>query len=110
MALAVAAMATRSLLRTDLSGISVAAHPAHVEDLDAMASAWNAIRDGIPADEQGILDWCLAQALDKLMSVMAILVAGAIDLTHEKESPADRRRLATSDTLANAVDLDMTRF
>lgn len=110
LALAVAAMLARSVFRSDLSGIGVAAHPAQVEDLDAFVETRSAILAHAPEHDADVLGWCLAQPSGTLLALLAVLVADSVDLVHEKGAPSDRRRRVLSDTLAEALDLDMREF
>lgn len=106
----VAAMLVRSAFRSDLAGISVAAHPATVDDLDALVETRSALFAHVPEQEGEVLVWCLAQSLGTLLALLAVLVAGSIDLVHEKGAPADGRRQSTADILAEALDLDMRGY
>lgn len=110
LAVAVAAMLVRSVFRSDLSGIGVAAHPAQIEDLDALVETRSAILAHVPEHEAHVLGWCLAQPSGTLLALLAVLVADSVDLAHEKGAPSDRRRNALADTLAEALDLDMREF
>lgn len=110
LAVAVAAMLVRSVFRSDLSGIGVAAHAVQVEDIDAFAETRSAILAHAPEHETEVLGWCLAQPSGTLLALLAVLVAESVDLAHEKGAPADRRRHALADTLAEALDLDMREF
>lgn len=110
LAVAVAAMLVRSVFRGDLSGVGVAAHPAHVDDLEALIETRSALLAHAPEQEAEVLGWCLAQPTGTLLTLLAVLVAGSIDLAHEKGAPSDRRRQTCSDALAEALDLDMRDF
>jgi ParB family chromosome partitioning protein len=110
LAVAVAAMLVRSVFRSDLSGIGVAAHPVHVEDIEAMQEARAALLADVPEREADVLGWCLAQPPGTLLALLAVLVAGSVDLAHEKGATSDRRRRAIADVLAEALDLDMRDF
>lgn len=110
LAVAVAAMLVRSVFRSDLSGIGVAAHAVQIEDLDALVETRSAILAHAPEHEADVLGWCLAQPSGTLLALLAVLVADSVDLAHEKGAPSDRRRKALADTLAEALDLDMREF
>ncbi len=110
LAVAVAGMLVRSAFRTELSGIGVAVHPAQVDDLDAFVESRSALQAHVPESDADILGWCLAQPSGTLLSLLAMLVADAVDLTHEKGAPADRHRQAIAATLAERLDLDMREF
>jgi ParB family chromosome partitioning protein len=110
LAVAVAAMLVRSVFRSDLSGIGVAAHAVQIADLDALVETRSAILAHVPEHEADVLGWCLAQPSGTLLALLAVLVADSVDLAHEKGAPSDRRRNALADTLAEALDLDMRAF
>jgi ParB family transcriptional regulator, chromosome partitioning protein len=107
LAVAVAGMIVRTRFRSDLAGVGVAAHPAAVDDLDALDETRGMLDAVLPDGESDVLGWCLSQSREVLLFALAVLVAGSVDLAHEKGSPADRRRLALADELAEALRLDM---
>jgi len=109
LAVAVAALASHAFLRSGLSGVAIIANPAHVEDLDAFATQRSEVEQRLPVDEIELVTWCLDQTSETLLSVLAVLVAGAVDLTHERGAVLDRSRQRLADTLACAVNLDITQ-
>jgi len=110
LAVAVAAMLARSVFRSELSGIGLAAHPAQVEDIDAFVETRSAILAHAPESDSDLLGWCLAQPSGTLLALLAVLVADSVDLVHEKGAPADLQRHRLADILADALDLDMREF
>jgi ParB family chromosome partitioning protein len=110
LAVAVAAMLVRSVCRSDLGGIGVAAHPAAFDDLEALVETRGALLAYVPEREGDVLEWCLAQPSGTLLALLAVLVADAVDLVHEKGAPCDHRRQALADQLAEALDLDMRAY
>ena len=110
LAVTVAAMIARSVFKSELPGIGVAAHTAHVDDLEAFVETRSALLAHIPDEEDEVLDWCLIQPPEKLLSLLAVVVADSLDLVHEKGSLADHRRHALADRLATILDLDMRQF
>jgi len=110
LAVTVAAMIARSVFKSELSGIGVAAHTAHVDDLDALVETRSAVLAHIPDEADELLDWCLMQPPETLMSLLAVIVADSIDLVHEKGSPVDHRRHMLADRLAEILNLDMRQF
>jgi ParB family chromosome partitioning protein len=110
LAVAVAAMLARSVFRSELSGIGLAAHPAQVEDIDAFVETRSAILAHAPESDSDLLGWCLAQPSGTLLALLAVLVADSVDLVHEKGAPADLLRHTLADILADALDLDMREF
>lgn len=110
LAVSVASLILRSVFRTELLGIGVVAHGARVDDLDALVETRSAILAHVPEDENEVLDWCLMQSPETLLSVLAVIVADAVDLVHERGTPADHRRQSVADRLAEVLDLDMRQF
>lgn len=110
LAVTVAAMIARSVFKSELPGIGVTAHSAHADDLDALVETRSAILAHVPDEEDELLDWCLIQPPETLLSLLAVVVAGSVDLVHEKGSLADHRRHALADRLASVLDLDMRQF
>lgn len=110
LAVTVAAMIARSVFKRELSGIGVAAHAAHVDDLDAFVETRSALLAHVPDEADEVLDWCLMQPPETLMSLLAVIVADSIDLVHEKGSPADHRRHMLADRLAEILNLDMRQY
>lgn len=110
LAVTVAAMIARSEFKSELPGIGVTAHSAHADDLDALVETRSAILAHVPDEEDELLDWCLIQPPETLLSLLAVVVAGSVDLVHEKGSLADHRRHALADRLASVLDLDMRQF
>lgn len=108
LALCVAAMSVRTVARSQLSGVDVAAFPSHVPDLEAFEAMRATLPDFGP--EHDALAACLGLDREALMSRLAMLVAGALDFTHEDANQNDIRRQGVADALADALDLDMTRF
>ncbi len=110
LAVTVAAMIARSVFKSELSGIGVATHTAHVDDLDALVETRSAVLAHVPDEAEEVLDWCLMQPPESLMSLLAVIVADSIDLVHEKGSPVDHRRHMLADRLAEILNLDMRQF
>jgi ParB family chromosome partitioning protein len=110
LAVTVATMIMRTVFRSELSGVGVSASAAHVDDLEALVETRSAILAHVPDDEAEVLDWCLMQPPETLLSVLAVIVADAVDLMHEKGAPSDHRRQSLADRLAEILDLDMREF
>jgi len=110
LAVAVAAMLSRSVFATDLPGVGVTCRSASFDDLESLAQARGVLESCLPSEQDGILSWCLDQHRETLLRILAVLVAGSIDLVHEKGSQADRDKRAAADTLATALDLDMSAY
>ncbi len=110
LAVTVAAMIMRTVFRSELSGVGLSASAAHVDDLGALVETRSAILAHVPDDEDEVLDWCLMQPPETLLSLLAVIVADAVDLVHEKGAPSDHRRHSMADRLAEILDLDMREF
>lgn len=110
LAVTVAAMIAHSVFKSELPGIGVTAHSAHVDDLDTLVETRSAILAHVPDEQDELLDWCLIQPPETLLSLLAVVVAGSVDLVHEKGSLADHRRHALADRLSSVLDLDMRQF
>jgi ParB family chromosome partitioning protein len=112
LAVTVAAMIARTVFKSELPGIGIgiAAHAVHIHDLDALVETRSALLAHVPDEEDEVLDWCLIQPLETLLSLLAVIVADSIDLVHEKGSPADHLRHALADRLATILDLDMRQY
>jgi hypothetical protein len=103
-------MAHRSLHRADMPGVAVSAQVRQLEDMPALDEARSEAEGRLPTDPLALLDWSLGFSRESLLAVLAVLVAGAVDLTHEDATPADREKQDIGDLLAQQLDLDMTRF
>jgi len=110
LAVTVAAMILRASFRSELPGVGVTASAAHIDDLDAFVEARSATLAYIPENEAEVLDWCLTQPPETLLSLLAVIVADAVDLAHEKGAPSDRHRQMLADRLAEVLNLDMRQF
>ena len=110
LAVTVATMIMRTVFHCELSGVGVSASAAHVDDLEALVETRNAILAHVPDDEVEVFDWCLMQPPETLLSVLAVIMADAVDLVHEKGAPSDHRRQSMADRLAEILDLDMREF
>jgi ParB family chromosome partitioning protein len=107
LALCVAAMVQRSLHRSEMIGVSLSAQFRQVDDLPALQEAWSEMEGRLPEDETELLDWALGLSRERLLAVLACVVATSVDLAHEDTSPADLRRQAIADRLAQHLDIDM---
>ena len=110
LALAVAAMIQRQRFHSAMPGVDVSAHATSVEDFNEFQDAIAQTEGRLPAEETDVLAWCLEQSRETLLSVLAVLTAQAVDLTHERGGPGDRARQATADKLCDALRIDMKEF
>lgn len=86
----------------ELTGVGVSSTPRDFDDEAFFAKAL----DGMPGECD--LRFFLGAPIEQLIAWLSVLVAETIDLTHEGISPRDRERQASSDTIAAALDLDMS--
>jgi hypothetical protein len=93
-----------------LSGVDLSVNAACIDDLEPLVETRSAIMAHVPENEAEVLDWCLMQPPETLLSVLAVITADAVDLVHEKGAPSDHRRQSTADRLAEVLDLDMRQF
>lgn len=110
LALCVAAMVCRSLHRAEMTGVAISAQIRTVDDAPELNEARSELEGRLPEDEMELLGWALDLSRERLLAVLALLVASSIDLAHEDTSPSDLRKQSMSDCLARELDIDMTRF
>lgn len=107
LALAVAAMLARSVLRFSLPGIDISARNIDVADFDDTHEVVQEVIAGLPESDGDILAWCLEQSVEKLLDVLAMLTAVAVDLSHEKGTHDDRVRQSMANELCKTLAVDM---
>ncbi|MDZ4867619.1 MAG: ParB/RepB/Spo0J family partition protein [Alphaproteobacteria bacterium] len=107
-ALAVLVHALSGGRRGEAPGIAISSRPAGVDDAEAVSDARDAWAAQVSAPRGG-LEMCLSLPIDALLDALAVLVAETLDFSHAGVAPADRRLQEVADTLAAALDLDMTR-
>lgn len=110
LAVCVAAMAARIAHRSEMTGIAISAQLRPVEDLNDLEDVRSNLEGKLPADDVELLGWALDLSRERLLGVLAVLVASTVDLAHEDTSPFDLRKQAIADCLARQLDVDMTRF
>lgn len=110
LALCVAAMAARSVYRAEFTGVAISAQVRTVDDLPDLEEARSQLEGHVPSADAAILDWALGLSRERLLAVLAVLVAGSVDLAHEDTSPVDLRKQAIADRLARQLDVDMTQY
>ncbi len=107
--LAVFALARQGLVGYPAAGIGLSLRTAPIADHETLEEARVALGDIVPSDSETALDWLLHQPRQTLLEILAVFVAGAIDLSHEGVTRDDGRKQSMADRLAVALDLDMTR-
>ncbi len=110
LALCVAAMVARSVHRIEITGVAISAQVRPVDDLPALDEARAELEGRLPSDESALLEWALDLSRERLLAVLAVLVAGSIDLVHDDTTPNDLCKQALADRLAHQLDIDMTKF
>jgi ParB family chromosome partitioning protein len=110
LALCVTAMVQRSLRHAEVPGIAIGAQVRNVDDLPACEEARAEVEGRLPEGDIALLDWALDLSRENLLIVLAVLVAGAVDLAHDDTSPHDAAKQALADRLAHHLDLDMRQF
>lgn len=107
LAVCVAAMLNRVVSGPELPGVALSIGQARVVEEESLAAARATLLERAGSSP---LAWALDQPIERLLSALAVLVAGAIDVSHEGAGPSDNRRQETGDVLAQAIDLDMTAY
>ena len=110
LALCVTSMMQRSVRHTEIPGIAISAQMRTVDDLPALDEARAEMEGRLPEDESELLDWALDLSRENLLALLAVLVAGTVDLAHDDASPHDARKQVLADRLAQHLDLDMRQF
>jgi len=106
LALMVLALIRRSAARADVPGLAIAISPVGFDDDDRFEHArTEASTSYAEADLARLAD----EPIDKLLELLALFIAEALDLTHDGAPPSADRTQATSDDLAAVLDLDMSR-
>lgn len=110
LAVCVAALARRTLHMSEMTGVALSGQIRSVDDLPALIEARGEMESRLPTEENELLEWALNLSRERLLTALAILVAGALDLAHEDTSPADLRKQEIGDLLTQRLDIDMTQF
>ncbi len=109
LSLAVLALARRSLAFYPAAGIGLDLRAAPMADHETLEEARIALGEIVPTGSEAAFDWLLEQPRQSLLEILAVLVAGAIDLSHEGVTRDDGRKQTMADKLAVALDLDMAQ-
>jgi ParB family transcriptional regulator, chromosome partitioning protein len=109
LALTVFGLSRRVLAGYSVSGIGVELRAVEMADHDTLTEARAALGDIIPSDSGAALHWVIAQPRQTLLELLAVLISGAMDLSHEGASREDGRKQQLADCLAVALDLDMAK-
>lgn len=107
LALTVHALIRRSAARSDVPGLAIAVSPVGFDDDDRFEQART---EASSAYVEADLLRLVCEPVEKLVELLALFVAEALDVTHDGASPGAERTQSTSDELAAVLDLDMSRF
>ena len=107
LALAVLALIRRSAARTDVPGLAIAISPVGFDDDDRFEKTRT---EASAAYAEADLGHLADEPADKLLQLLALFIAEAVDVTHDGASPYADRTQSTSDELAAVLDLDISRY
>lgn len=106
LALAVLALIRRSAARADVPGLAIAISPVGFDDDDRFGQART---EASAAYADADLARLASEPAEKLIELLALFLAEAVDVTHDGASPSADRTQTTADELATVLDLDMSR-
>lgn len=107
LALAVLALIRRSAARAEVPGLAIAISPIGFDDDDRFEQART---EASAAYADADLARLAGEPADKLLELLGLFIAEAVDVTHDGASPNAERTQATSDELAAVLDLEMSRY
>ncbi|MBK8545734.1 MAG: ParB N-terminal domain-containing protein [Caulobacteraceae bacterium] len=107
LALNVMTLIRRSAARTDMPGLAITVAPVGFEDDDRFERER---ADASTAHADADLARLASEPPEKLLQLLALFIAEALDVTHDGGSPSAERTQATADDLASVLDLDMSRY
>jgi|CXWL01.1.fsa_nt_gi ParB family chromosome partitioning protein len=107
LALTVLALIRRSAARADVPGLAIAISPVGFDDDDRFEQART---EASAAYADADLTRLASEPAEKLVALLALFIAEAVDVTHDGASPSADRTQATSDELAAVLDLDMSHY
>lgn len=106
LALCVSSLLHRALHCAELPGVSISAQTRQVDDHAALDEVRSELEGRLPTDGLALVN----MSRERLLAVLAVMVASAIDLTHEDTSQADLSKQGLADQLALHLDIDMKQF
>src|SRR5690606_26594929 len=80
---------------------------AGLASLSANADALAGWTESLPSDSAEFWPWCLAQSQETLLSLLAFVVAQAMNAVQLKANRPECERLVAADALAKALSFDM---
>ena len=107
LALTVLTLIRRSASRADVAGLAIAISPIGFDDDDRFEQTRTAASIAYADADLARL---ASEPVERLIELLALFIAEAVDVTHDGASPRAERTQATSDELAAALDLDMSRY
>ena len=90
-----------------MAGLAIAISPVGFDDDDRFEQART---EASVAYAEADLARLADEPLEKLLELLALFIAEAVDVTHDGASPYADRTQSTSDELAAVLDLDMSRY
>jgi hypothetical protein len=100
-------LSSRSGSSARVHGVDIVNRPVAIDDTPAMRDRRAVLSNALGEEDQ--LPALLATSTEALVDALAVLVAETLDLTHGGVGPHASRSQALADTLAIALDLDMTQ-
>ncbi|MCZ8195627.1 MAG: ParB/RepB/Spo0J family partition protein [Aquidulcibacter sp.] len=110
LALSVYTLGCHFMAMTGPVGMSIHAFVCHsYSDAEPLVSKRDTFK-ALDLYEENWFEWCLAQGPEVLLQTQAILIASTLDLSHSGNTPICRRKQEVADTLANRLQIDMTKW
>ncbi len=97
LALTVFTLSRRAFFGYSVSGIGIELRAVEMGDHETLAEARVALSEIITSDSVATLNWLIAQPRQTLLELLAVLISGAIDLSHEGASREDGRKQQLAD-------------
>lgn len=107
LALTVLTLIRRSAARSDVAGLTITVAPVGFDDEDRFERART---EASAAHIETDLFQLASEPIEKLVGLLALFIAEALDVTHDGASPMAERTQTTSDDLAAVLNLDMSRY
>jgi hypothetical protein len=107
LALTVLTMLRRSAARSDVPGLAIAVSPVGFDDDDRFEQARTRASAAYVETD---LHQLASEPVEKLIGLLALFVAEALDVTHDGASPVAERTQVTSDELATVLNLDISPY
>ncbi|MFZ2030988.1 MAG: ParB/RepB/Spo0J family partition protein [Vitreimonas sp.] len=89
------------------TGIGITFSPVEPAGENDIERARLSVMAELPEDARDLLRWSLAQPRERLLNILAVGAASALDLVHEANSAADDAKQNLGDALATHIGLNM---